>query len=41
MMVKDLGIKTYCTEEALDEDVAKGAISSDPCAKDIDHDYIQ
>jgi hypothetical protein len=41
LMVKDLGIKTYCSEEALDLDVSKGAISSDPCAKEINHDYIQ
>jgi hypothetical protein len=40
IMVKDLGIKTYCTEEALDNDEASGEISSDPCAKDIDHQHF-
>ena len=40
-MVKDLGIKTYCTNEALDRDVERGEISSDECAKDIDHEFFE
>ena len=41
IMIKDLGIKTYCDQAALDIDVADGNARSNSCTDDINSAYFE